>query len=101
MIRPSSVLSEYGLAAQKALCRDSSNVSRGIQGSVAECAALCRAEGSMFAYQRNDSGQCSPLGCECFCIVEAAGDGSCPLESSPDQDVYKFCRGNFSNAIYE
>ena len=92
-----SLISEYGITEQKSICMDSSNVSRGIQGSVAECAALCRAEGSMFAYQRNDSGQCSPLGCECLCIVEAAGNGSCSLQSSSDHDTYSFCRGKFYN----
>ena len=74
-----------------------SEISKGKQPSLNECATQCKRTASMFIFGTNDYGttRCNDEGCECYCETSATPEGLCDQVPHNGYRLYKYLtKGN-------
>ena len=89
-------VSVWVLVGEKTECVGS-EIYKGKQPSIADCANQCEGTASMFAFGTNDyeTIRCNDDGCRCLCETSAAIDGSCDRVNHDGYRLYKYTgKGN-------
>ena len=94
--------SDLVLVGNKKEC-DGSEISKGRQPTLADCANQCEGTASMFVFGTNDYEEirCNNDGCRCICETSAISDGSCDQVDHNGYRLYKYVtKGNICVDYY-
>ena len=83
--------SAWELIAEKKEC-GGSEINKGYESALEDCAKQCRGTASMFLFGTNDYGttRCNDDGCTCVCETSATVDGSCDQVNHSGYRLYKY-----------
>ena len=92
----------WELVAEKKEC-SGSEISKGKQSSLEDCAEQCGGMASMFIFGTKDYGtiRCNDVGCGCLCETSATTDGLCDQVDHNGFRLYKYVdKGLSLSSIY-